>query len=347
MVARQRDDAKYMSFGCELPGSPARQNWQRVTTLTPSCGAHSVKRAGLSIPIAKRSAMVESMEQKMQSIPEFGGFGLGLRRTHYDDFLSGDVPVDFVEVISENYMIEGGRQMRILEAVREKLPVILHGVSMSIGSAGGLDADYLEKLKRLEQRMDPLWVSDHLCWTRTSAHNSHDLLPLPLTEQALQSVCDNIDQAQNALGRPMLFENPSSYLTFPEDEVTEWEFLTEMTRRTGCYLLLDVNNIYVSSRNHGFSADDYLGGLPLDRVRQIHLAGHDPATPERDIIIDTHDREVSDGVWELYRKAMQMIDQPVATMIERDEHIPPLTELLAELDRARNIAEGAREHEPA
>ena len=274
-------------------------------------------------------------------IQPFGGFGLGLRRTHYDDFLTGDVPVDFVEVISENYMIEGGRQMRILEAVRAKLPVIIHGVSMSIGSARGLDEDYLVKLKQLEQRIEPLWVSDHLCWTRSSAHNSHDLLPMPLTEEALGAVCANIDHAQSVLGRAMLFENPSSYLTFPEDEMSEWEFLTEMTRRTGCYLLLDVNNIYVSAKNHGFSADDYLAGLPLDRVRQIHLAGHDPATPERDIIIDTHDRAVADGVWALYEKALTMLPQPVATMIERDDQIPPLAELLTELDRARGIASDA------
>ncbi|KEO86405.1 hypothetical protein EH30_11235 [Erythrobacter sp. JL475] len=274
-------------------------------------------------------------------IAPFGGFGLGLRRTHYDDFLLGDVPVDFVEVISENYMIEGGRQLRILEQVRETLPVIIHGVSMSIGSAGGLDADHLAKLKRLEQRIEPLWVSDHLCWTRTSAHNSHDLLPLPLTREALDTVCANIDHAQEALGRAMLFENPSSYLTFPEDEMAEWEFLSEMARRTGCYLLLDVNNIYVSAQNHGFSARDYLAGLPLDRVRQIHLAGHDPATAERDIIIDTHDRPVIDPVWDLYAQAMAMLPQPVATMIERDENIPPLPELLAELDRARDIAGSA------
>ena len=276
----------------------------------------------------------------MNSIQPFGGFGLGLRRSHYADFLEQEVSVDFVEVISENYMVDGGRPLRILEQVRAKHPVIIHGVSMSIGSAGGLDEGYLAKLKRLEQRIDPLWVSDHLCWTRTSAHNSHDLLPLPLTEEALQVVCENIDRAQSYLGRPMLFENPSSYLTFPEDEMAEWEFLSEMTTRTGCYLLLDVNNIYVSAQNHGFSANDYLAGLPLERVRQIHLAGHTPGK----IIIDTHDREVCDDVWALYAKAMAMIEQPVATMIERDDKIPPLPELLTELDRARNLA---RESVPA
>ena len=276
----------------------------------------------------------------MTAIEPFGGFGLGLRRSHYADFLDRDVAVDFVEVISENYMVDGGRPLRILEQVRARHPVIIHGVSMSIGSAGGLDEGYLAKLMRLEQLIDPLWVSDHLCWTRTSAHNSHDLLPLPLTEEALQVVCDNIDRAQSYLGRPMLFENPSSYITFPEDEMAEWEFLSEMTRRTGCYLLLDVNNIYVSAQNHGFSADDYLAGLPLERVRQIHLAGHTPG----EIIIDTHDREVCDDVWALYAKAMAMIEQPVATMIERDDKIPPLPELLTELDCARSLA---RESVPA
>lgn len=270
----------------------------------------------------------------MTTIQTFGGFGLGLRRTHFADFLNGTVPVDFVEVISENYMVDGGRPLRILEKVRALHPVVIHGVSMSIGSVDGLDSEYLARLKRLQRRVEPLWVSDHLCWTRTSAHNSHDLLPLPLTREALDIVCANIDRAQDYLGRPMLFENPSSYLTFPEDEFAEWEFLHEMTCRTGCYLLLDVNNIYVSAQNHGFSADDYLAGLPLDRVRQIHLAGHTPGA----IVIDTHDREVCDEVWALYAKAMAMIDQPVATMIERDDKIPPLTELLEELDRARKLA---------
>ncbi|KWV91838.1 DUF692 domain-containing protein [Erythrobacter sp. YT30] len=282
------------------------------------------------------------MKQQSNEIDVFGGFGLGFRSAHYSDFLDAPeeerVPVDFLEVISENYMIDGGRQLRILEQARALYPVILHGVSMSIGSADGLNREYLTRLRALADRIEPLWVSDHLCWTRTSAHNSHDLLPMPLSEQALQVVCDNIDAAQEALGRAMLFENPSSYLTFPGDEMSEWEFLSEMARRTGCYLLLDVNNIYVSAQNHGFSAHDYLKGLPLDRVRQIHLAGHDPATPERDIIIDTHDREVCDDVWALYADAIAMLPGPVATMIERDDNIPPLSELLSELDRARGIA---------
>ena len=269
----------------------------------------------------------------MTNIVPFHCFGLGLRRTHYADFLEGDVPVDFVEVISENYMVEGGKPLRILEQVRAKHPVILHGVSMSIGSAHGLDHDYLAKLKALADRIEPLWVSDHLCWTRNSAHNSHDLLPLPLTHEALEVVCENIDRAQAVLGRVMLFENPSSYLAFPQDEMAEWEFLSEMARRTGCYLLLDVNNVHVSAQNHGFSASDYIAGLPLDRVRQIHLAGHTPG----EIVIDTHDREVCGEVWALYAETIARTG-PVATMIERDDKIPPLADRLAELDYARALA---------
>jgi hypothetical protein len=270
----------------------------------------------------------------MTDIPAFEGFGLGLRRTHYAEFLEGEVDVEFVEVISENYMVEGGKPLRVLEQVRAKHPVILHGVSMSVGSAHGLDAEYLAKLRVLADRIEPLWVSDHLCWTRTSAHNSHDLLPLPLTQEALGAVCENIDRAQTALGRPMLFENPSSYLAFPEDEMAEWEFLSAMAQRTGCDLLRDVNNVYVSAHNHGFSAREYIDGLPLDRVRQIHLAGHQPG----DLIVDTHDREVSDGVWNLYAETIARTG-PVATMIERDDAIPPLADLLLELDRARFIAQ--------
>ena len=194
-----------------------------------------------------------------------------------------------------------------------------------------------EARRALADRIEPLWVSDHLCWTRTSAHNSHDLLPLPYTEEALEIVCANIMNAQDTLGRSMLFENPSSYLAFPEDEMREWEFIAEMARRTGCYLLLDVNNIYVSAHNHGFDAREYLRGLPHDRVRQIHLAGH----TDGPIKIDTHDQPVCDGVWQLYDEAMELVG-PVATMIERDDGIPPLPELLAELGQARELAASAR-----
>lgn len=272
----------------------------------------------------------------MSNIDPFSGFGLGLRKDHYTDFIDGDVPVDFVEVISENYMVDGGNPLRILEQVRAKMPIILHGVSMSVGSADGLNQQYLSTLKRLVNRIEPLWVSDHLCWTGTSAHNSHDLLPLPYTYEALDIVCNNIDHAQETLGRALLFENPSSYMTFPDDEMSEWEFIAQMARRTGCYLLLDINNVYVSAHNHGFAAGDYIAGLPMDRVRQIHLAGH----TDGDIKIDTHDQPVCDGVWQLYTEARSMLGM-VATMIERDDAIPPLWELLKELDMARQLVQNA------
>lgn len=269
----------------------------------------------------------------MTDIEPFPGFGLGLRRPHYRDFLDHDVAVDFVEVISENYMVEGGRPLAVLEQVRAKLPIALHGVSLSVGSAHGVDEGYLSRLAGLIDRIEPLWVSDHLCWTRTQAHNSHDLLPLPYTAQALDTVCANLGRAQDRLGRAMLLENPSSYCTFAADEMPEWEFIAEVCRRTGCYLLLDLNNVYVSTCNHGFSPDQYIAGLPLDRVRQIHLAGHTPG----EIIIDTHDRAICDEVWALYARTVPLLG-PVATMIERDDDIPPLADLLDELALARGLA---------
>lgn len=272
------------------------------------------------------------------SLPSFAGYGLGLRREHYRDFLDTDVPVDFVEVISENFMVDGGQPLDILRRVRARLPVALHGVSMSIGSADGLKRDYLRKLRTLVEAIEPLFVSDHLSWSRFDHFNSHDLLPLPYTEETLAVVCRNIQQAQEAIGRPMLLENPSSYVSFAASSMTEWEFLAEMTRRTGCGLLLDINNIYVSSHNHGWDADAYLAGIPAERVRQIHLAGH---TQGDDLLIDTHDQPVNTDVWTLYAKAMAKLG-PVATMIERDDAIPPLAQLLDELDTARALGRSAQ-----
>jgi uncharacterized protein (UPF0276 family) len=267
------------------------------------------------------------------SRPAFSGYGLGLRKEHYQDFLATRVPVDFVEVISENFMVEGGQPRHILRQVRERHPVALHGVSMSVGSADGLRHDYLLRLKALVDEIEPLFVSDHLSWSRIGGFNSHDLLPVPYTDEALEVVCNNIDMAQNTLGRTMLFENPSSYLAFDGASMTEWEFLTAMTKRTGCELLLDLNNVYVSATNHGFDAHAFLDAIPADRVRQIHLAGHSQG---RDLLIDTHDSPVIDGVWALYAKAMSRLG-PVATMIERDANIPPLGELLQELAIARGF----------
>jgi uncharacterized protein len=261
-------------------------------------------------------------------------FGLGLRREHYRDFLEGDVAVDFVEVISENFMVAGGQPRDILRRVRERYPVVLHGVSMSLGSADGLRQDYLARLRALVEEVEPMFVSDHLSWSRIGRFNSHDLLPLPYTEEALDIVCRNIEQAQEALGRTMLVENPSSYLTYAESSMTEWEFISAMARRTGCGLLLDVNNVFVSASNHGFDPLDFLRGVPMERVRQIHLAGHSQGDG---LLIDTHDSAVNDAVWSLYAQTVARCG-PVATMIERDGDIPPLAELLAELNVARSIA---------
>ena len=268
-----------------------------------------------------------------RDIPPFAGFGLGLRKQQYGEFLERQVPVDFVEIISENFMVDGGRPRDILRRVRERYQVAMHGVSMSIGSADGLDRAYLERLKTLTDEIDPLFISDHLSWSRIDAFNSHDLLPLPYTDEVLDLVCANIAIAQDALGRAMLIENPSSYVTFDESTMTEWQFLEAMCARSGCGLLLDVNNVFVSASNHGFDAVAYLDGLPADRVRQIHLAGHSRGDG---LLIDTHDQPVPDGVWRLYEHAIRLVG-PVATMIERDDHIPPLTDLLAELAIARQF----------
>jgi len=269
------------------------------------------------------------------SVAARDGFGLGLRKPHYAEFLTGRVDVDFVEVISENFMVDGGRPRQLLRDVRSHYPVALHGVSMSIGSADGIDPAYLRRLRALSDEIEPLFVSDHLCWTRLTGFNSHDLLPLPYTSEALAVVCANVAQAQDALGRELLIENPSSYVTFAESSCSEWQFLDELCARTGCYLLLDVNNVFVSSVNHGFDAIDYLNGLPAQRIRQIHLAGHSVG---QSMLIDTHDSAVCAEVWRLYEHVIARLGA-VATMIERDDAIPPLPELLSELSIARKIAD--------
>jgi uncharacterized protein (UPF0276 family) len=265
--------------------------------------------------------------------PVLPTYGLGMRKDHYRHFLEPGVPVDFVEVISENFMIDGGRPRDTLRRVREHYPVALHGVSMSVGSADGLDRDYLARLKLLADEISPLFVSDHLSWSRFETFNSHDLLPLPYTEEALDTVCANIAIAQDVLQRRILIENPSSYVAIDGSAMTEWEFIAAMCDRTGCDLLLDINNIFVSATNHRFDAFAYLDGIPAERVRQIHLAGHSQG---RDMLIDTHDSPVPASVWSLYERALSRLE-PVATMIERDDAIPPIEDLLEELDTARTI----------
>ena len=261
-------------------------------------------------------------------------FGLGLRKPHYADFVEGTVPVDFVEVISENFMVDGGQPRRILREVRERYPVALHGVSMSVGSAEAVDPAYLLRLRALVDEIDPLFVSDHLCWTGIGGFNSHDLLPLPYDEETLEVVAANVGRAQDAIGRAMLIENPSSYIAFGHSTMTEWEFLDRLCQRSGCGLLLDVNNVFVSAGNHGFDPLAFLDGVPASRVRQVHLAGHSQGEA---LLIDTHDRAVCASVWDLYAHIVARLG-PVATMIERDDAIPPIDELIDELRIARRLA---------
>lgn len=261
-------------------------------------------------------------------------FGLGLRTQHYNDFLNTKQPVDWLEVISDNYMVNGGKPLAMLDRIRADYPVTMHGVSMSIGSVKGLDQEYLKKLKALEQRIQPMWVSDHLCWGGVHGRKLHDLMPLPFTQEALEVVSRNIRYAQDFLQRPLVIENVSSYVEFKDSEMTEWDFLSEICNRTGCQLLLDINNIYVSAFNHGFSPFDFIDSVPSEQIRQFHLAGHQD---NGDHLIDTHDHPVCHGVWELYEYALHRFGS-VPTMIERDDNIPPISELLEELETAKAIA---------
>lgn len=267
--------------------------------------------------------------------PELG-FGLGLRPTHYEQVLDQLPAVDWFEVISENYMVPGGKPLSYLERVRAHYPVVMHGVSMSLGSADPLDRRYLRELRELVERVQPEWVSDHLCWTGVDAHNAHDLLPLPYTEAAARHVADRIAQVQDFLGRRLLLENLSSYVTFEESEMSEWEFIRVIAERADCLLLLDVNNVYVSACNHGYQAADFFAGIPMERVWQIHLAGHSHSA-DGQLLIDTHDQPVCDPVWALYQSVVER-HGPINTMIERDGNIPPFDELYAELQIARRLA---------
>lgn len=242
--------------------------------------------------------------------------------------------MDWLEVLSDNYLVPGGKPLAMLDAIRERYPVVMHGVAMSLGAAGGLSTGYLQQIHTLAQRVQPLWVSDHLCWTGVHGRNLHDLLPLPYTEEALAVVVQNIRQAQDLLGRRLVLENVSSYIEFAGSQMDEWVFLRHVAEEADCQLLLDINNIHVSAVNHGFDALAYLHHMPPGRVAQIHLAGH---SDNGDHLVDTHDAPIAPAVWALYREALRHLG-PVPTMIERDDHIPPLAELVAELDIARRIA---------
>lgn len=261
------------------------------------------------------------------------GYGLGLRTEHYEEIYSSDPKIDWFEIISENFMVDGGRQLYHLDRIKEKYPIVMHGVSLSIGSTDPLNIDYLNDLKALEARVKPEWISDHLCWTTYGGHNTHDLMPLPYNEETLRHVVERVKRVQDFLGRQILLENASSYVTYKASDMAEWEFIKAITEEADCLMLLDVNNIYVSGFNHEFDPKTYIDSISPERVWQIHLAGHEN---NGDFIVDTHDHPVIDEVWALYEYTLSKMG-PVSTMIERDDHIPPLRELLDELDRARVI----------
>lgn len=262
------------------------------------------------------------------------GFGLGLRVHHYETILASNPDVDWFEVLSENYLVPGGKPRHYLDRIRERYPIVMHGVSLSVGGSDPLNRDYLKQLRALADEIQPRWISDHLCWTGTDGINLHDLLPLPYTEEALRHVVRRVGEVQEALGRRLLLENVSSYLAYTHSEMSEWEFLREVAQQADCLILLDINNVYVSGHNHGFDPAEYIDAIPVNRVQQFHLAGH---RHQGEYIVDTHDEPVIDPVWALYAHALRRFG-PVSTMIERDDNIPPLAELVAELDQARDIA---------
>ena len=261
------------------------------------------------------------------------GFGLGLRKEHYNTIIDTSPKVDWFEILTENYLVDGGKPLFFLDQICEKYPVVMHGVSMSLGSADPLDMDYLQQVKDLAERANARWISDHMCFTGVDGINAHDLLPLPYNEETIKHVSNKIKQAQDFLGRQILVENASTYITYKQSDITEWEFTTAVAEESDSLILLDVNNIYVSAYNHGFDPLEYLDGVPPERVQQHHIAGH---SQYDGYIIDTHDHEVVQGVWDLYAEAIKRYGE-VSVMIERDDNIPELPELLAELQIARDV----------
>jgi uncharacterized protein (UPF0276 family) len=267
----------------------------------------------------------------------FLGVGVGLRAKHYSRILEtldpAQLGIDFFEAISENYMVPGGRPLRVLREVRERFPIVLHGVSLNVGSTDLLDADYLAELAALARRYEPSWISDHLCWTGVGGRNLHDLLPLPYAESALAHVAERVVQVQERIGRRIALENVSSYFAYQSDSMPEWEFLVRVAERADCGILLDVNNVFVSAHNHGFDPETYLSAIPPERVFQIHLAGH---SEQGALLIDTHDHPVRDEVWALFETAVHRLG-PISTLIEWDDQIPEFEVVAAEAARAREI----------
>ncbi len=265
---------------------------------------------------------------------DFLGFGLGLRTVHFEHVLQHQPKVDWFEVLSENFMVAGGKPKYYLQAVSERYPVVMHGVSMSIGGTDPLNMNYLKALKKLANEVQPKWISDHLCWTSVHGQNSHDLLPLPYTQETIDHVAKRVAQVQDFLGRRILLENVSSYLSYQDSTMDEWDFLNALAEQADCLILLDINNIYVSARNHGFDPLEYLNKIDPKRVQQFHLAGH---SDYGDYVIDTHDQDVVEPVWHLYQQALQRFGL-VSTMIERDGNIPEFPALEQELQQAAKLA---------
>jgi uncharacterized protein len=281
--------------------------------------------------LARRASSAPVCFSDLWTMVPFLGHGIGLRTKHFPDLLEQGRRADWFEVITENFLNVGGRPRAVLESVRRDRPVVLHGVSLSIGSVDPLNVEYLHDVRALAEAVEPAWVSDHLCWGTFGRHNAHDLLPLPFTEESLAHVVSRVSEVQERLGRRIVLENVSSYLTYSASTISEWDFLAEVARRADCLLLLDVNNVFVSATNHGFDAAEYLRGIPVDRVAQFHLAGHQDLGTH---LLDTHDAPVPDPVWALYRDAVRRFGR-VSTLVEWDDHIPPFEEVLAEAEKAR------------
>jgi len=265
------------------------------------------------------------------------GYGVGLRRQHYSHVLETRPSVDWFEVISENFMVAGGRALEVLEGVRASYPIAMHGVSLSIGSTDPLNRDYLRQLRDLARRFEPAWISDHLCWTGVGGRNLHDLIPLPYTDEAMRHVVARIREVQDILERPLLIENVSSYMAFADSTMTEWEFISTIADEADCGILLDLNNIFVSAFNHRFDANAYIDAVPAERVVQYHLAGHSDHGTH---LLDTHDHPICDAVWALYERAARRFGA-VSAMVEWDDNIPEFAELARIADRARTTFETA------
>lgn len=266
----------------------------------------------------------------------FLGFGVGLRTKHYGYILEHWPQMDWFEVISENYMVDGGRPLHILDQIRERYPVVMHGVSLSIGSTDPLNRDYLKRLKILADRVNPAWLSDHICWGGVGGKSLHDLLPLPYTEETIRHVVKRIGQVQDFLGRQIVLENVSSYISFTDSTMSEWDFLKTIVEEADCKILLDINNIYVSSFNHSFDPETYIEAIPKDRVVQFHLAGH---SDKGKYLLDTHDHPIKPVVWKLYQKALERFGD-ISTLIEWDDRIPGFPKLQEAVKKAETIYRG-------